>query len=175
MKKLKKVLIIAMTLVVVTSCGVAKSNTAKTQDVRGSGVTHLPVLADLDVRSTKVTGSSTAMLKPPMVTAESVKQEAIANAISKVNGDILIEPFYKMETIGKQYTVTVTGYPATYKNFRMMEEKDTTLYLLNTLTLTNSVSNSPVAPKTDGVKKTGKILLGVSLIGALIGVIIAFI
>lgn len=128
MKNFKKIVFLSFTMSLMLSCGVAKINTAKTKDVNGPGVTHLPVLADLDVRSTKVSASANGLLKPPMVTKESIKKEAIAEALAKVNGDVLIEPFYKIENVGKRYTVTVTGYPATYKNFRMMEEKDTTLF-----------------------------------------------
>lgn len=171
MKKVRKVIVIVMALLVVTSCGVAKTNTAKTKDVNGSGVTHLPVLADLDVRQTKVTGTYTAMLKPPMVTAESIKQEAIALALAKVNGDILIEPFYKMESTGKQHTVTVTGYPATYKNFRMMEEKDTTLYLLNSVTQSSSSTTVPDTSKATAKNNGVKVVLGLVVVGALVGLI----
>ena len=148
MKNLKTILLISLSLLLIASCGVAKSNNAKTKDIQGPGVIHLPVLADLNVKPTKVTGTATALLKPPTVTVISIKQEAIANALAKVNGDVLIEPFYRFQTIGKQHTVTVSGYPATYKNFRMMEEKDTTLYYVLypkpvKETVNNSVSSKP--------------------------------
>ena len=168
MKIIKRISLAILTMTLIASCGVAKSNNAKTKDVQGPGIVHLPVLADLNVKPTKVTGTATALLKPPTITTVSIKQEAIANALAKVNGDILIEPFYRIETIGKQYTVTVSGYPATYKNFRMMEDKDTTLYSINQSFITNTVSNSS-SPSTVVRKKKGGGIILVLLLLLVIG------
>ena len=156
MKVFKPIIVLICIVFSLFSCSVSKTNTAKTKDINSSGITHLPILANLNIRSTKVTGTATGLLKAPMVTKNSIKQEALAVALAKVNGDVLIEPFYRTESVGKQFTVTITGYPATYKDFRMMEEKDTTLFYMaypeaknrtvsNTIIINKSVKNDVVS------------------------------
>ena len=49
------------------------------------------------------------------------------NAIKTANADVLIAPVYEIETKGNKTTVTVTGFAATYKNFRNATVADSTL------------------------------------------------
>ncbi len=106
------------------SCTVVKTNTVKTTDIVGdshyNGVTHITVMTDLDVKDTRVTGIAIGL----SAKVEQLKVDAAANAIDKANADILIEPRYKTETINGKTTVTATGYPASYKNFRAITKKD---------------------------------------------------
>jgi outer membrane protein assembly factor BamE (lipoprotein component of BamABCDE complex) len=46
-------LFVVLAFVSLESCSVQKSVTAKSMDIYGSGVMHKPVIADLDVSSTK--------------------------------------------------------------------------------------------------------------------------
>ncbi len=99
--------------------------------IYGTGVIHKPVLVDLDVQQTKVTGTSTADKGSSM---EEVKQNAVANALKNANADILIEPTFETETSAGRITAKVTGWPGTYKNFRAITSDDVPLlYILGTV------------------------------------------
>ena len=53
-------------------------------DIYGAGVIHKPVLVDLDVKETKVSGVATLTDNPAL---ELVKQHAVADAIKKASCD----------------------------------------------------------------------------------------
>ena len=98
------------------------SNTAKDADIYGPTVFQTPVMADLDVKDTKVTATYSCSASVPV---ESAKSMALLEALKSSNADVLIEPRYEINrTIGKM-VVIVVGYPATYKNFRPMVAADT--------------------------------------------------
>ena len=115
---------VAALFLLLASCTVTKTNTVKTRDIIGdlqyNGVTHITVMTDLDVKDTRVTGIAIGL----SAKVEQLKVDAAANAIDKTGADILIEPRYKTETKNGKTTVTATGYPATYKNFRAITKKD---------------------------------------------------
>jgi hypothetical protein len=101
----------------------------KYRDLSGV-VTHIPVTADLDVQGTKTQGFYSGAGKYDKATKtysfneDACKNLAVQNAIERAGADILIEPMFAIETVGGTITVKVTGYPATYKNFRSATLKD---------------------------------------------------
>lgn len=114
-------ILLAVTL---TSCVVqSRVETARSLDIYGPGVIHTPVIADLDVRENKVTGTATGHRSEPAA----IKHSALADALRKAQADILVEPSYVLETSGNRTTATVTGFPANYKNFRQAVAADSTL------------------------------------------------
>ena len=109
------------------SCiSVRKLETAKTRDVAVTGLVHLPTVATLDVSQTKVTELFTINAKKKLSDAD--KAFAVSKLLTKYNADVLVEPRYTIEvtTAGKRSTfnVIVSGYPATYKNFRPLSLDD---------------------------------------------------
>lgn len=114
----KYILILALSLLMV-SCQVSKTSTAKSLDIYGT-VMHIPVVADLDVKQTKV--SITIDFQGNLT--KSIKDKAIGEALKKTNADILIEPSFEIETKGSSSKITVTGFPASYKNFRNASQGD---------------------------------------------------
>lgn len=69
---------------------------------------------------------------------EELKAQALFEFITKENCSVIVSPIYSIKTIkssGLQITVEVrvTGYPATYTNFRNVEDKDSTIIFLNNL------------------------------------------
>lgn len=126
---MKKYLFLSLMILLMASCTVTNSkySTAKSIDINLTGIIQKPVVVDLDVKETKVSGTATE--KSESVSIETVKQEAIVDAVKKSNADILVEPMFTTETIGEKITVTVTGFPANYKNFRSIKHED--LELLN--------------------------------------------
>lgn len=83
-----------------------------------------PVLVDLDVKEKKATGIANAKKRIPL---EIIKQNAIANALKNENADALVEPIFETEVYRRNITVTVTGWPAIYKNFRSIQAEDVPL------------------------------------------------
>ena len=142
------VLLAVAALFFASSCEVIKTKTTKTADIYGAGVIQKPVVADLVVQQTKVTGVSAGKPGAPY---EVVKQEAIANAISKSNADVLVEPQFETETSGSITTVTVKGWPANYKNFRPIKEED--VALLNIGADKQVYTPAPVASEAPRPKK----------------------
>ena len=129
MKKVKTLKIISIVLFLALLSGCVVYNTAghweeaKLMYIKDTGVSHLPVIADLDVIQTKITGTASG----PNDTIELLRVRAINNALERNNADVLLEPRFSFETTGMRTTVTVTGFPASYKNFRTITEQDSTL------------------------------------------------
>lgn len=108
------------------SCNSLKSttNTAKTLPIYGAGVIQKPVIVDLDVKQTKTTATATGKLGSNL---EVIKAEAVSRAIKAAGADVLVEPTYTIVTNRGNSTVTVSGFPATYKNFRDIKPEDVPL------------------------------------------------
>ena len=133
---MKKSFIIVIGALYLTSCStVAKSYTARTQNINKGEIIQNPLLVDLEVKDVKVSGTATGKT----MYKETVKQEAVASALKGLNADVLIEPSYEITTINDRITVVVSGRPAFYKNFRTIEEKD--IKLLNELKTINIKTN----------------------------------
>ena len=129
-------------------------------DIYGAGVIHKPVLVDMDVTEKKVTGVATLTENPAL---ELVKQHAVADAIKKANCDVLIEPTYITETTGDRVTAFVTGFPATYKNFRSIKAEDVPLLQVGLTQVAKVQEPGAVIKKKK--KKVGLIVVG-AIVGA---------
>lgn len=120
---MKRIILGLMLSTLITSCSVTKSSTAKSLDVYGT-VMHIPVVADLDVKQTKVSATVEFQGKEA---SEAIKNKVIGEALKISNADILIEPSFDIETKGSSSKITVKGFPATYKNFRNASPGDVEL------------------------------------------------
>ena len=108
----------------VSSCS-SLSHTAQTADV-DSRVYNLTV-ADMDVsenRATKTTEWKWTPLSSVSLSAQ--KENATAELLREHDADVLVEPQYTIKRRGlfRGGSVTVTGYPAKYANFRRMSKED---------------------------------------------------
>ena len=100
---------------------VIKKNSVKGLDIKPSMMASVTI-ADLEVSDKKVMGTSKSKLMPPLVTEKGIIQAAIADAVQKHEGaDVLVGITVFTEQKKREMTVTVTGYPARYKNFRGYE------------------------------------------------------
>jgi len=124
MRKIKLLILFAIGVIFISSCSVTNSTTSKTLDIDGVGVVPIPTIVDLDIKENKVSGEAIGT----NTSINKIKQDAIAVALEKVNADILIEPIYKIKTTNGRTTVNVSGFPATYKNFRSMTKEDVELF-----------------------------------------------
>ena len=146
--------ILASSIVFFSCSSVQKTSTAKSMNIYGMGVMHIPVLADLEVSETKITGTKTGSSTSSL---DELKAEAIAAALKTSNADVLIEPAFQIETDRSRITVVVTGRPATYKNFRKMELSDTLLIQAGILQKPLVIDPAPAKKK----KKGAAVLAGV--------------
>ncbi len=108
------------------SCRITKSttNTAKTLNIYGSGVIQKPVIVELDIKQTKVTATANGRLGSNL---ETLKAEAVSMAVKSAGADVLVEPTYTIVSNRGTSSVTVAGFPATYKNFRDIKIEDVPL------------------------------------------------
>ncbi len=127
MKKTLK-LLVSLTIIafIMSSCASSKSTTAKTMEITKTGIIQKTVVVDLKVSETKVTGTATGNATK----RAQVNNEAVAAALKSTGADVLVEPIYSSVTNGTIITVTVTGYPATYHNFRPLKASDLELLLI---------------------------------------------
>lgn len=92
-----------------------------------------PLIADLDVRAKKIKYVETEAFEDVIVDRTIVdyisefKKIALASAAEAHNADILVGATIKVETINDRLVITVTGYPAIYKNIRNATIKDAEL------------------------------------------------
>lgn len=119
MKKLYFLLIAVALVSVMTSCKSSSSSKTTARCVEPK-VTEL--YADLDVKTTKTIGECTwegKKKEDPCI--EELMRIAVYNALQSHKADVLVAPQYRIkeEVRGhKSIKITVTGYPATYVNFR---------------------------------------------------------
>ena len=148
-----------------SSCAPTKSSskTTKTFDVAGGGIVQNPLIVDLEVKETKVNGTATGYSS----SIKAVKQAAVANAISAAGADVLVEPRYSSETVNSQVTVIATGYPATYKNFRALEQEDLPLLEAGASQTANVQEYTEIKTKKKGL--VGVVIAG---LGALLLILI---
>ncbi len=116
-----KIILIILVVFSFASCKTVKSGSSKTLDISGAGIIHLPVIAELDVSSTK---ASFTQIFSNSSAGANAKNEVIRSLLKQYNSDVLIEPVFESITQGTKTTLTVSGYPATYKNMRTIKEED---------------------------------------------------
>lgn len=152
MRKIVNLTILAViSAAIFSSCSVQKATTTKTMDITNIGVIQKPVIVDLDVQQTKITGTASDKTKKGI---ETIKNEAVKDALSASKADVLVEPNFTVTTKNSTSTVEVTGYPAKYKDFRNIEEKDVTW-----LNATNDIYQARIfdpAQKSDLTKEEPK-------------------
>lgn len=81
------------------------------------------VLADLDIRTEKITHTYEVVIKNSIMTnEEELKMNAVFEALKNVGADVLVAPQFKVTRTVCQfkatYEVVVTGYPAYFVNFK---------------------------------------------------------
>lgn len=129
MFKLASTLTIGMSILTLlfTSCGVSNKSRSYDYDylfITKQGIIQRPLIADMVVAKEKITLSRTYK----NVTLVMAKQNIIEEFIKANNADLIVQPFYSSTTENASLKVTVqislTGYPANYKNIRNYEPAD---------------------------------------------------
>lgn len=125
MTVLKVILAGGLITLCMTSCTTI-SKTATSIDVNSSlgSATN----TDLEVQNTRITYTYRPKKSVRRAGMRNVKATAISEALkANGNGDVLVEPQFETRTrtglLGKKIkSVTVTGYPAVFKNFRVVKK-----------------------------------------------------
>ena len=84
-------------------------------------------VADMNVAKQKQTMTTEWKWNPlSTVSLKAQKETATAELLKEANADVLVEPQYIVKRRGlfRGGSLTVTGYPATYSNFRNMTPED---------------------------------------------------
>ncbi|MCQ2317133.1 MAG: hypothetical protein MJZ85_10740 [Bacteroidales bacterium] len=120
---MKKLLLLSTMVLLMASCTTVKK-TAKTTPIEPS-VTQYPTVADLDVKD-RVEKTTSWVFNPiNHISLDQRKKNLIADVLLENNADVLVEARYVHKVDGLfNHTLTVSGYTATYKNFRNVEESD---------------------------------------------------
>ena len=120
-----------------------------------------PIVADLSVTSQRIAHSETFEnaltqedIDNPSYSAEInyLKDYTLTRAAELNNADIILVPIYNVKTSDdmKTITVKVTGYPATYTNFRKATNAD--LELIRSSYNTSEATPKPSVTKTTIIK-----------------------
>lgn len=166
--KLIKLLSLLTIMYLASSCAITKTMTAKRIDIYGSGVIQHPVVAELNVKKTKVIG--TAKSSYGTTISSDTRNNAIADALKKANADVLIEPVFETETNKGVTTVTVTGFPGTYEGFRLATVEDVPLLDMGILQKATVAEPQAAQRKNKGlgiILATVAIVAGVLIVGGL--------
>jgi hypothetical protein len=156
-------LIIALSVLFFASCTTQHAITTKTTDIYGSGVIQKPVLVDMDVKEEKVTATINARGKK---VNDDLKNQVLAEVIKKSNADVLVEPRFETDIKGRKMTVTVTGFPATYKNFHTIKQDE--VELLKVAKVKQVETMDAIETKSKGGKLVLAVGLGIVLVVSLI-------
>lgn len=150
------------------------TTTSKSTEVMIKPIIPNQLMVDLEVVGVKSTGTSSG--KNKLFPLETIKQNAIADALKKTDSDVLIEPIFTVETFSTNVTVSVTGFPAKYVNFRTLSPKDTTLLNVaykyndkNKFIKVNQITENNYIKNDNSVAKKSVYALGaLSLVGVLV-------
>lgn len=112
-------------LLLITSCTTV-TKTASTEEVCNK-ITSYPEVVDLDIQ-TKMEHRMTWTFKPFHIgepKLSTAKGNLISEALAATKADVLLEPQFSFtKTAYGERVLVVTGFPATYKNFRKATPAD---------------------------------------------------
>lgn len=119
-----KLLLITLVTLAASSCSTIR-HTATSVDVDNKVVTF--TVANLDVQKQKVSKTYSWSYNPfKRVSISNIKGNITAELLNAQNADVLLEPQYIIEKRGfmRGGSVTVIGYPASYKDFHKMTPEE---------------------------------------------------
>ena len=157
-----------------TSCAVKKNLSMKTMDINNGGVVQKTTVVDLEVNEVKVTSSIEAKGNISSgVKLETLKSQLVADILKKTKSDVLVEPIFVLSNTVAKTTLSVTGFPAVYKNFRTIEKEDVEL-----LQVSRSAQEAPLdlkKNKNPNPNKRRGAIAGVAAVGLVGAIVLIFI
>lgn len=118
-EKMKKYVVFIVLVMTFSSCSLVRSSSSKTLEVKTDAVCNM--VAELEVLPQKANGI--AYRQRGLKREKELESNAIADALKDSKADVLVEARFTKERKknGKIKSVSVSGYPAFYKNFRKAE------------------------------------------------------
>ena len=130
----KQTLFFAAMALVFCSCSVQKSvSTLSYSEYRTDELNIVPLVAELNISGKRIEYSEKISVdfeelspKEAKNLVEELKGNVLYHAIKKYNADIMVTPLTNVIKEGNgTLIITITGYPATYKNIRNATKDDT--------------------------------------------------
>ena len=132
---MKKIVIFSCLLVaaVFSSCSKKTYSYAETRIAEPTqNVNVVPVVAELEVSQERITYAERLSVKANSLSnsefkalVEKEKAQIISNATSAHSADLLVAPVVSVQTdVKNNIIVSVSGYPAKYKNYRNATQED---------------------------------------------------
>ncbi len=135
MKRFVTISLSVFVALILSSCAVTNTtHMAKTLDIK-SEVIQMPTVVELDVSKQREASdvfkwTNCAFSSQKRIGVKEKTNEAIAQILDKTNADVLLEPKVSIDrrigAFSSKYTLSVSGYPARYKDFRTATIEDVT-------------------------------------------------
>lgn len=152
---MKKLIYLILPLFMLTSCGSLKQADSKVLDIE-SKVIQYPTIVNLDVQKESISGC--VEWRKPKFGRDMPLEVRIGNLIAemarKAKADILVEPRLTLEQGAsgwRSQKITITGYPASYKDFRPATPED--IKILEALSKEDGYINNVKQAKTYRAQK----------------------
>lgn len=161
------------TILLTTSCTTTKSRTFDYDYlfINKQGIIQRPLITDLDVVKQKVKMSKTYS----DATLSEAKETIMGEFMQENNCDLIVQPYFSSSTVGNSQTtsltITLTGFPASYKNIRQYEPKDSA-YLLPRAYINNEL-NRPWSGGGEVIPQKKKSSVGILLLTVLLAGVLA--
>lgn len=124
----KSLFALPIVLALVSSCtSIRQTSTTTSVETKVSSFT----VADVEVSPQKVIKTYSWSFNPFKKTSiNTIKSNVTAELLNNANADVLVEPQYIIEERGlfRGGSVTVIGFPATYKNFHKMTPEESVIF-----------------------------------------------
>ena len=133
---MKKVFLFLSFTALICSCSAPKATSYSYSEYKtitpSQSVYTAPLMADLAVAKDRITYAERINQDITQLTITEVealatreKETVMANALRANNADVLVAPIVSITTdTNNQLVIVITGYPASYKNFRNATEAD---------------------------------------------------
>ncbi|HEX7845235.1 MAG TPA: hypothetical protein VF476_05485 [Chitinophagaceae bacterium] len=157
-------LVLGAAIFVLASCSLQKqtTNTSKTLGIYGAGVIQKPVLTNLKVNPQKIISRYEGHGSQGIGYH---KSQAIAKAMTESKADVIIEPAFEITSSASNVSITITGYAASYENFRQLTGADTSLLVeAGIINYNNGPGETPAPQPVKKKPKAGLLLLGILVV-----------
>lgn len=174
---LQSILLLFVCVFTFSSCSTLSKSKSVDYDylfISKQGIIQRPLVTDLEVAKEKQKLSRTYT----NVTIGQAKENIMGEFIQQFNCDLIVQPYFTTSTEGTSIKttveITVNGYPASYKNIRMYEPKDSANFKIRTYV--NNEQNRPITNESSDIipkKKRsvgGTVLATLGTIGLVLGI-----
>lgn len=141
---IQSVLTLVIIAVSVSSCATVKTKSVDYDYmyINKQGIIQRPLVTDLEVAKEKKSLARTY----DNVTVAQAKENIMGEFIKEFTCDLVVQPYFTTTSEGTAVkttvNVTVNGYPASYRNIRMYEPKDSANFKIRAFV--NNYENKPI-------------------------------